>query len=198
MCGAEPLRTRPFFFGAFFFGLLPQRKKRLSEQGAKGNSGEPIPFSRFSFEPRRHKMKTKLDLLPQTKFANFCQGKNIGSKRKCRVRRGSAPHTPVRFLKKAEQKLYYKVSGSANKPSLAGKGDRLRWMRRSPNNRQTVSRTTLLIKSFCHPVAKSTTICQRHISYCEAVYHSSLLISFSRPLFEKSGAKTLKQSERFG
>jgi hypothetical protein len=41
-------------------------------------------------------MKTKLDLLPQTKFANFCQGKNIGSKKKMPISWGAAP-SPANF-----------------------------------------------------------------------------------------------------
>ena len=82
------------------------------------------------------------------------------------------------------------------KPSPAGKGDRLRWMRRSPNNRQTVSKTTILIKSFLPLVAKSSTICQRHISYCEAVYHSSLLISFPRKRPSHLAAFSLRQKAK--
>ena len=56
----------------------------------------PSHSAAFSFEPRRHKMKTKLDLLPQTKFANFCQGKNIGSKKKMPTL-GAPPQTPSAF-----------------------------------------------------------------------------------------------------
>ena len=46
---------------------------------------------------------------------------------------------------------------------------------------------------FATSVAKSTTICRRHISYCEAVYHSSFIISFSRKSPAHSAAFLLNQ-----
>ena len=47
---------------------------------------------------------------------------------------------------------------------------------------------------FATPVAKSTSICQRHISYCEAVYHSSFIISFSRKRPSHLAAFSLRQN----
>ena len=73
------------------------------------------------------------------------------------------------------------MSGSAHKAFPSGEGGPLavdeEIAKQQANRFQNHHFNKIL---FATPVAKSTSICQRHISYCEAVYHSSFIISFSR------------------